>query len=121
MIECTPVNQQTSQNKIFKMIFAHFFLARFFFVQNALSTMVLSSALSSGERLHFYKNGSNIFFLDVRILNHKLNMILRGILIMLYCSISHASMLRWNESFTTLWKDCKNPGYTNSMVVHHKL
>jgi len=29
--------------------------------------------------------------------------------------------MRWNESFTTLWKDCRNPGYTKAMVVHYKL
>lgn len=29
--------------------------------------------------------------------------------------------MRWNESYTTLWKDCRNPGYTNSMVVHYGL
>ena len=34
---------------------------------------------------------------------------------------AETSFMRWNESYTTLWKDCRNPHYTKSMVVHYGL
>jgi hypothetical protein len=45
---------------------------------------------------------------------------LAALLASLVCPAA-GSLMRWNESFTTLWKDCRNPGYTKSMVVHYKL
>jgi len=43
------------------------------------------------------------------------------VMVLLRLAFSSGSLMRWNESFTTLWKDCRNPGYTKSMVVHYKL
>ena len=43
------------------------------------------------------------------------------VMVLLRLAFSSGSLMRWNESFTTLWKDCRNPGFTKSMVVHCKL